>query len=55
MREADPDGAWSFARDLWYREGIVVLMPDQVEARRGWVAARMALNLGETVYGKRKG
>lgn len=53
----DPDleRSWEKMRSAWHEHGIVCLDPEQVELRVGWVAARMARNLGEQVFGKRKG
>lgn len=53
-REPDAEQAWGLARDAWHTHGIAVLNVAEVEKRRGWVAARMARNLAEECFGKRR-
>jgi hypothetical protein len=54
MREPDPDGAWKFMAEKWHREGVVVLIPDEIERRKGWALAQNARNVAEECFGKRK-
>jgi hypothetical protein len=52
-RDPDPQQAWNAAQQAWREHGVVLLIPDQVEKRFGWVAARDAKNLGELCFGMR--
>jgi len=54
MRDIQPDQGWDAARRAWHDEGLILLNPAELESRVGWVAARMARNLAEQAYGKRK-
>jgi hypothetical protein len=53
-REIQPDQAWNAASQAWHRDGLILLNPDEIEKRVGWVAARDARNLAELCFGKRK-
>jgi hypothetical protein len=55
MRDPDPDGAWKLAQSLWNEAGIVVLVPSDVERKRGWLAAKQTRVLAENCFGKRNG
>jgi hypothetical protein len=54
-REPDQDRAWRIAGEAWREQGILVINPDEVEKRRGWIAGQEARNLGVKLFGERKG
>lgn len=54
-RQPDPTQAFELARQAWHDHGIVCINPVDQRDKIGWVAARIARNLGEQCFGKRKG
>lgn len=53
-REPSPEEAWELCRAAWHNQGILCLRLDGLDTRIGWVAQRVARNLGEQAFGKRK-
>jgi hypothetical protein len=55
MRDCDPDGVWNLAQRIWLEHGIAILIPSDVERKKGWVEAQSVKNIAENCYGKSKG
>jgi hypothetical protein len=54
-RDPDPEAAFKRCKEAWHATGIVCLNPDEIEKTLGWARAQEARNLGEALYGKRRG
>lgn len=52
MRDPDPDGARRLAKELWHRDGSIVLMADQIN-RMSWQDRELVRALAARLYGER--
>ena len=55
-RDGDPTFAWQRCEDAWHEHGTLGGLPlKEIEARKGFAAARKSRLLAEELFGRRRG